>query len=73
MSVIFLLIGFSLLVAIGFLIAFFWSIRSGQFEDDYTPSVRILFDDENDISENPSSENNSKKDIEEPKETKPKI
>lgn len=46
MSVIFLLIGFSLLVAIGFLIAFIWSIRSGQFEDEYTPSVRILFDDE---------------------------
>ena len=46
MSVIFLLIGFSLTVAIGFLIAFIWSVKSGQYEDDYTPSVRILFDDE---------------------------
>ena len=46
MSVIFLLILFSLLVAGGFLVAFIWSIRDGQYEDDYTPSVRILFEDE---------------------------
>jgi len=46
MSVILLLILFSLLLAIGFLAAFIWSVKDGQFEDDYTPSVRILFDDE---------------------------
>jgi cbb3-type cytochrome oxidase maturation protein len=46
MSVIFILISASLLIAIGFLIAFIWSVKSGQYEDDYTPSVRILFDDE---------------------------
>ncbi len=46
MSVIIILIGFSLLVASGFLLAFIWANRSGQFDDDYTPSVRILFDDE---------------------------
>jgi cbb3-type cytochrome oxidase maturation protein len=34
------------MVAIGFLLSFIWSIRAGQYEDDYTPSVRILFDDE---------------------------
>jgi len=45
-SVIFILIGFSLVVAIGFLVAFIWSVRSGQYEDDYTPSVRVLFDDD---------------------------
>ena len=44
MSVMFVLIGFSLLVAIGFLIAFLWSVGKGQYDDDYTPSVRILFD-----------------------------
>jgi len=33
-------------LASGFLIAFFWASKSGQFEDDYTPSVRMLFDDE---------------------------
>jgi cbb3-type cytochrome oxidase maturation protein len=46
MSVIIVLIGFSLLVAVIFLVAFLWSVKSGQYEDDYTPSVRILFDDE---------------------------
>lgn len=45
MSVLLLLIFASLVVALGFLIAFFWSIRSGQYEDSYTPSVRMLFDD----------------------------
>ena len=46
MSVIILLILFSLLLAIGFLVAFIWSVKDGQFEDDYTPSIRILFDNE---------------------------
>jgi cbb3-type cytochrome oxidase maturation protein len=32
-------------MAIGFLAAFIWSVRSGQMDDDYTPSVRILFED----------------------------
>jgi cbb3-type cytochrome oxidase maturation protein len=46
MSVLFILISASLLIAIGFLIAFIWSVKSGQYDDDYTPSVRMLFDDE---------------------------
>lgn len=46
MSVIFLLILFSLLLAVVFLVAFIWSVRDGQFEDDFTPSVRMLFDEE---------------------------
>ena len=46
MEVIFILIGFSLLIALGFLVAFIWATRSGQYDDDYTPSIRILFDDE---------------------------
>ncbi len=46
MSIIFILIIISLTLASGFLIAFFWAVKNGQFEDDYTPSVRILFDDE---------------------------
>lgn len=45
MSVIFILIGCSLLLASSFLIAFLWANKSGQFEDDYTPSVRVLFED----------------------------
>lgn len=46
MSVIVVLIGFSLLVAVVFLIAFIWAVKSGQYDDRYTPSVRVLFDDE---------------------------
>lgn len=45
MSALFILIGISLLVALGFLMAFLWATNSGQYEDDYTPSVRMLFDD----------------------------
>ena len=45
MSVIVVLIGASLLVAAGFLIAYLWAVKSGQYEDKYTPSVRILFED----------------------------
>jgi cbb3-type cytochrome oxidase maturation protein len=41
-----ILIGFSLLVAVGFLIAFLWSVKSGQYSDLYTPSVRMLFEDD---------------------------
>lgn len=45
MSVIVVLIGASLLVAVGFLIAYLWAVKSGQYDDKYTPSVRILFED----------------------------
>lgn len=46
MTIIFGLVLLSLVVAIGFLIAFFWAVSSGQYDDSYTPSVRILFGDE---------------------------
>ncbi len=46
MSVIYLLISISIVVAIAFLYAFIRAVRSGQYDDDYTPSVRMLFDDE---------------------------
>ena len=52
MSVIFLLIIISLVVAVVFLAAFIWAVRTNQYEDDYTPSVRILFDDETEENEN---------------------
>lgn len=45
MSALFLLIGISLVVAVGFLIAFLWAVKTNQYEDDYTPSVRMLFND----------------------------
>ena len=46
MTIIFPLIGISLLVALLFLGAFLWAVRSGQYDDAYTPSVRMLFDDD---------------------------
>lgn len=45
MKILLVLIAVSLLVALGFLAAFFWAVKSGQYEDEYTPSVRMLFDD----------------------------
>lgn len=46
MSAFFIMIGASLLLAAGFLIAFIWSVKTNQYEDDYTPSVRMLFDNQ---------------------------
>ncbi len=45
MGVILLLIAFSLLVALTFLGAFFWAVKSGQFDDPQTPAIRMLFED----------------------------
>ena len=45
MEVLFILIGFSLMVALFFLGCFFWAVKSGQYEDRYTPAIRILFED----------------------------
>jgi cbb3-type cytochrome oxidase maturation protein len=41
-----MLITISIIVAIFFLYAFIRAVKSGQYDDDYTPSVRMLFDDE---------------------------
>jgi len=46
MSIIYFLIGCSVLMALIFLGAFFWAQRSGQNDDLYTPSMRILLEDE---------------------------
>jgi len=43
---------FSLIVAGGFLVAFIWAVKSGQYDDKYTPSVRILFDENDGRTEN---------------------
>ena len=45
MSVILILIIASLAVALVFLSCFIWAVRSGQFDDTFTPSMRILTDD----------------------------
>jgi len=45
MEIITLLIFISLLIAVGFLIVFLWNMKSGQYDDTFSPSVRMLFDD----------------------------
>ncbi len=45
MIVIFLLIPLSIVIAIGFLVAFIWAVRSGQYEDTCTPSMRLLLEE----------------------------
>lgn len=57
MEVIFILIGFSLLIALGFLASFIWATKTGQYDDNYTPSVRMLFDDEVVEKEDKNTEN----------------
>lgn len=46
MSIIYLLLAISVIVALIFFAAFIYSVKSGQYDDIYTPSVRMLFDDE---------------------------
>jgi cbb3-type cytochrome oxidase maturation protein len=55
--VIVLLIGISLLVALGFLIAFLIAVKKGQYKDTHTPAIRVLFD--NETEEEKKEKNNS--------------
>lgn len=50
MLIIVMLILVSVVVALVFLIAFIWAVRSGQYDDTYSPSVRMLFDERKDES-----------------------
>ncbi|MCX7728423.1 MAG: cbb3-type cytochrome oxidase assembly protein CcoS [Bacteroidia bacterium] len=58
MDVIYILLSISVIIAIAFLVAFIWSVKRGQYEDIVSPSIRILYDSENEssISINTSSE-----------------
>ncbi len=51
MNILFFLIGVSLFAALIFLAMFIWAVKSGQYEDNYTPSIRILFDEEEELEE----------------------
>jgi cbb3-type cytochrome oxidase maturation protein len=46
MEVIFIILPLALLMAGGFLLAFFWSVHRGQYDDLDTPSHRAVFDDD---------------------------
>ena len=45
MIIIFLLIPLSIVLAAGFLAAFLWAVRSGQFDDTCTPAMRVLVEE----------------------------
>jgi len=44
MEILIFLIAISVTVATGFLISFIWAVKNGQFEDEYTPAMRMLFE-----------------------------
>ena len=46
MGIIYLLLAISVIVALVFFIAFIISVKKGQYDDTYTPSIRMLFEDE---------------------------
>ena len=52
MGIIYLMLIVSLIIALFFLGSFFWATRNGQYDDEYGPSVRILFEDENTDKQN---------------------
>lgn len=61
MGIIYLMLIVSLLIALFFLLSFFWATKNGQYEDDYSPSVRILFDDEK--SQNSNNQTNGSREV----------
>ena len=60
MSVIYVLLAISVTVAVAFFAAFVLSVKSGQYDDTYTPSVRMLFEDEIVKDKDKSDQNNQK-------------
>ena len=52
MTAFYVMIIASLLIAFGFLGAFMWSVKKGHYDDDYTPAIRILLDDNETITTN---------------------
>lgn len=68
MSVIIILVIIGIIVAGLFLLGFIWAVKSGQYDDMFSPSVRILFDNNNKETENTiktdiNCDTNSKEDI----------
>jgi cbb3-type cytochrome oxidase maturation protein len=61
MNIFYLLIGVSLFAALIFLGAFIWAVKNGQFDDNKTPSIRILFDDDSDSPEETDNGKNQTK------------
>lgn len=63
MSVILILIITSIVVAAVFLGAFYWAVRSGQYDDTYSPSVRMLFEDKRKEKKNDEERNRATEEV----------
>lgn len=61
MGIIYMLLAISIFVAIGFFIAFIISVKNGQYDDVYTPAIRMLFEDELVKETEETKKTNSKK------------
>jgi cbb3-type cytochrome oxidase maturation protein len=59
MKILFILIILSLLVAIAFLSLFIWAVKSGQFDDTETPSMRMLFENKRSASKNDKNQSSA--------------
>lgn len=46
MDIVFVLLPLALLLALLALVAFIWSVRSGQYDDVDTPPQKVLLDEE---------------------------
>jgi cbb3-type cytochrome oxidase maturation protein len=64
MEIILVLIGFSITMALIFLLAFSWAVKNGQYDDTYTPSMRMLFSDNTSTTKQTQNTNQKDKDRE---------
>jgi len=62
MESVYLLIPVSVLLVFGIALAFWWSVRSGQFDDLEGPGFRVLMDD--DLPKGEALSDESKTDLE---------
>lgn len=46
MGVIYIMLVVSFILAVFFLASYIWANKTGQYDDDVTPGIRILYDDE---------------------------
>lgn len=65
MEIMFVMLLVSLFLALIFLASFVWANKSGQYEDDVTPGMRMLYDDEEviedkEVKEKPNKEKPNK-------------
>lgn len=60
MEIMYVMLLVSLFLALIFLVSFIWANKSGQYDDDVTPGMRILYDDEEVVKEEPSKEKPNK-------------